>query len=190
YSAALTAEGTRVWPQMRTMREYSRMTMVRKPIQLMRASETSPCAARLPVPSRSPCWARPPCSIGLSTVASILDQAHEDLLEPVDLVAHAQHVDAERRQTREQLIEILLLRDIRFEGVLVDMAQHEAGHHRHLVERLAAVEHEGLGVQPAQQVAHAVALDDRAIVDDGDVAAEALGLFQVVRRQDDGRAAL
>ena len=47
-----------------------------------------------------------------------------------------------------------------------------------------------LGLQLAQQVAHAVALDDVAAVDDGDVAAQVLGLFQVVRGQDDGRALL
>ncbi len=28
YSVAVTADGTRVWPQMRMMRPYSRMTMV------------------------------------------------------------------------------------------------------------------------------------------------------------------
>ena len=39
-------------------------------------------------------------------------------------------------------------------------------------------------------VAHAVALDDAAVIDDGDVAAEALRLFQIVRGQDDGGALL
>ncbi len=33
YSVAVTAGGTSVWPQMRTMRPYSRMMMVLKPIQ-------------------------------------------------------------------------------------------------------------------------------------------------------------
>ena len=33
YSTAVTTEGTIVWPQMRMMRPYSRMTIVLKPIQ-------------------------------------------------------------------------------------------------------------------------------------------------------------
>jgi len=44
-------------------------------------------------------------------------------------------------------------------------------------------------VQTAQQTAHAIALDDAAAVDDGDVAAQCLGLLQVVRGEDDGGAA-
>ena len=54
--------------------------------------------------------------------------------------------------------------------------------------RIAQREQEALRLQLAQQVAHAVAHDDAAVIDDGDVAAEVLRLFQVVRGQDDGRA--
>ena len=39
YNVAVTAEGTRVWPQMRMMRPYSRITMVRKPTHSMAASD-------------------------------------------------------------------------------------------------------------------------------------------------------
>ena len=51
-----------------------------------------------------------------------LDQAHEDLLEPVDLVAHAEHFDAQRRQPREHVVEVLLLRHLDLQRVVVDAA--------------------------------------------------------------------
>ena len=40
YSVAVTTDGTMVWPQMRMMRPYSRMTMVLKPIQRTTLSRT------------------------------------------------------------------------------------------------------------------------------------------------------
>src|SRR5256885_12592127 len=35
-----------------------------------------------------------------------LDELHEDLLQAVHLVAHAQYLDAERRQAREDAVEV------------------------------------------------------------------------------------
>ncbi len=55
---------------------------------------------------------------------------------------------------------------------------------------LLEVEHEGFNVQLAQQVAHAGVLDDGAVVDDADVAAQLFGLFQVMGGEDDGDALL
>ena len=45
YSAEVTAEGTMVCAQMRTMRPYSRMMMVLKPTQRARRSERTESAA-------------------------------------------------------------------------------------------------------------------------------------------------
>ena len=53
---------------------------------------------------------------------------------------------------------------------------------------LAQIEHEHLGLQLAQHIRHAVALDDVAALDDGDVAAQILGFLQIMRGQDDGGA--
>ncbi len=53
---------------------------------------------------------------------------------------------------------------------------------------LAQVEHENFGLQLTQHVGHGVALDDAAAFDDGDVAAQILGLLEVMRGQNDGRS--
>ncbi len=90
----------------------------------------------------------------------------------------------------EDVVERLLARDLHLQGVRIDQRDRIAGEVRHRVQRLAQVQHEGLGVHPAQQAAHAVTLGDAPTIDDGDVAAQRLRLFQVVRGQDDGRAAV
>src|ERR1700680_1504547 len=176
YSVAVTTAGTSVWPQMRTMRPYSRMTMVWKPIQRIEAMEAVAGAVA-----------------GAALVSSIgppvLDQAHEYLLEAIHLVAHAQHLDAERRESRKQFIEILLFGDVGLERMLVDPPQDETRHARRRQHRIAGLQHEGLGVQRQHPVGHAVALDDVAVVDDRDVAAQVLGLFQIMRGEDDGGTA-
>src|ERR1019366_4293264 len=171
YSVAVTTEGTSVWPQMRTMRPYSRITIVFKPTQRTLAS------------------GRFGEMLGaLDIAAPILDHTHEDLLEAIDLVAHAQDRYTQARELLEQLIEILLLGYIGLERIFIDAAHGEVRDRRRLENRAARVEHESLGIEPAQQIAHAIALDDAALVDDRDVAAQALGLFQVVRGQDDRSA--
>ena len=134
YSVAVTAEGTSVWPQMRMMRPYSRMTMVLKPTQRIDGSRL---IAR---PPRRACCAVDALTSGLRArdrgstaapggrarrrvprhaVAARFDEPHEDLFEPVHLVAHAEHFDAERRQAREDLVEVLLLRHFDLERVIV-----------------------------------------------------------------------
>src|SRR5580698_9216540 len=140
---------------MRTMRPYSRITMVRKPIQRIVAREKFAEALDAALDS--------------SMIASILDQLHEHLLEPIDLVAHALHFDAERREAFEQLIERLLFRDVDLERVLIDAPQQITGERRRCLERCASVEYEGLGGRPALQNSHAVAFDHVTAVDDRDV---------------------
>src|SRR3546814_4086233 len=53
-----------------------------------------------------------------------------------------------------------------------------------------AIEHQGQGlaVEARQQAVGIVASDHPAVIDDGDLVAELLGLFQVVRRQQHGGA--
>ena len=103
YSVIVIAGGTIVWPQMRMMRPYSRRTIVRKPMRRMRARDSS-----LPV---SP----PPR--GRAVLA--LDEPHEQLLEPVDLVAHADDLDALLRQAREHVVQALLLLHLDLDRVVV-----------------------------------------------------------------------
>lgn len=62
------------------------------------------------------------------------------------------------------------------------------GWHRGQV--LLQVQHKSLDMQRAEQFAHAGVFDNGAVVDDADVAAQLLGLFQVMRGQDDGDAFL
>src|SRR3546814_10270597 len=52
------------------------------------------------------------------------------------------------------------------------------------------VQQERLHMQLAEQLSHAGVLDDGAVVDDADVAAQLLGLFQVMGGEDDGDAYL
>src|SRR5690606_41196294 len=54
--------------------------------------------------------------------------------------------------------------------------------------RFLQVEQEGLDVQLLEQLAHAGVLDDPGVVDDADVAAQLLGLFEVMRGENDGDA--
>src|SRR5438477_10152515 len=75
------------------------------------------------------------------------------------------------------------------EGVIVDQGRGVTVEPRGDAERVAQVQHEGRDVQPAEQSAHAVTLDDAAAADDGDVAAQGLGFLEVVGGENDGGAA-
>src|SRR5450631_1127793 len=133
YSVAVTIAGTSVWPQMRTMRPYSRITMVWNPIQRIAARDAGAAGGA--------------GSVAASDMAPpVLDQPHEDLLQPIDLVAHAQHLDALQRQLREQLVQVLLLGNIGLERVVIDPSQHETCHARRRQHCVPGIEHEGLGV--------------------------------------------
>src|SRR5579862_8783354 len=84
YRIAVTAEGTRVWPQMRTMRLYSRIMMVTKPVQRAAASDGSVGAVSSAVPS--------------ATGPPLLNKPHEYFLEAIDLVTHRHHLKTLGRQ--------------------------------------------------------------------------------------------
>src|SRR6266566_4376335 len=168
YSVAVTTEGTMVWPQMRMMRPYSRMTMVWKPIQRttlrLTAGAAAPATAligRQAGRGRGSRLRR--CRFAVRALArrpAPLDQLHEDLLQAVHLVAHAEHVDAERREPREDVVEALLGGNLDLEGVIVDQGRDVTVEPRGDAERVAQVQHEGRDVQPAQQTADAVTLDE------------------------------
>ena len=97
--------------------------------------------------------------------------------------------DALRGELREDVVQALRLGHLDFQGMIVGRARREPGELRSGALRgVAQVEHEHFGLQLAQHVGHAVALDDVAAFDDGDVAAQVLRLFEIVRRQDDGGA--
>src|SRR5580693_5410221 len=113
------------------MRPYSRITMVLKPTQRMVASGISADTLGVRAFTSS------------SIAASMLDQSHEDLFQSIDLVAHAQHVDTEPRELREQLIEVLLFGDFDFQGVGIDQPHHEVGNHRHRADGVTRIEYEG-----------------------------------------------
>ena len=133
----------------------------------------------------------PPVSAPPRPRVLALDEPHEELLEPVHLVAHADDLDALLREAREDVVQALLLLHFDLDRVVVDEARHVAGQLRH-------------GARTAQRkfstkvswrelpdhAGHRVVLDDPAAVDDRDVPAEALGFLEVVRRQDDRRALL
>ncbi len=91
---------------------------------------------------------------------------------------------------REDLVQVLVLVHLDLERAVVRAASRRSPAGPAPRRPRAQVEHEDLGVELAQHGRHAVVLDDAALVDDRDVAAESLGLLEVVRRQDDGRALL
>src|SRR5262245_2594903 len=173
YRAAVTAGGTRVWPQMRMMRPYSRRTIVWKPMRRIRARD---CVSTSGAPGRRGFLA--------------LDEPHEQLLEAVHLVAHADDLDALLRQPREDVVQSLLARDLDLDRVVVHEPRDVARELRHDRGRTAEVQHEGLLAELADHARHRVVLDDPAAVDDGDMPAQALGLLQVMGREDDRGAAL
>src|SRR5262245_12291535 len=127
YSVAVIAGGTIVWPQIRMMRLNSRMTMVWKPTMLVRArcaDSTTCCAVS--------CWAAF-CWVVMSgrsacrTCRLLFHQAHEQLLEPVGLVAHRQDLDPRAAQAREDVVQVLLLRHLDLERVVVGHGDRIAG---------------------------------------------------------------
>ena len=142
--------GHEVWPQMRMMRPYSRMMMVVKPIQRAAAvrSDGSSALGHVGVPARSP--------------RLVLDQAHEHLLQAIDLVAHAAARRCPAPTSRAKMSLRLCSLDTSTSSVWSSTSAHRVARQAAAPARtgIAQVEHEGLGVQLAQQVAHAVALDD------------------------------
>src|SRR4051812_38436243 len=113
---------------MRMMRLYSRITMVWKPIQ--RVVPTGGGSATDGEPAGGGPFTdegAPGAIVRSATVPPMLVQPHEHFLEAIDLVAHRQHVEALRRQLREQAVEALFLGDLGFERVVVDARQLEAG---------------------------------------------------------------
>src|SRR5688572_29265229 len=112
---------------MRMMRPYSRRMMVWKPMRRMRTRDSSCTSAR----SRR---RRVPA----------LDQAHEEFLEPVHLVAHADDFDSLLREPREDVVEALLARDVDLDRVVVHQLRHVARKLRHGGGRATEVQHEGL----------------------------------------------
>src|SRR5688572_12539172 len=98
YSAAVTAGGTSVWPQMRRMRLNSRRMTVWKAMRRIRPRGSSRTSAD---PRRRRVTA--------------FDEPHEELLEPVHLVAHADDLDPLLRQPREDVVEALFLPDVDLE---------------------------------------------------------------------------
>src|SRR5579862_3431554 len=125
---------------MRRMRPNSRMTMVQKPIQRIDARDASEVGTgkRLSSMSASGSSAR-----GARFGCAVLHQAHEDLLEPVDLVAHAEDFDAEPRQLRKQVVQALLLRQLHLDRVVIDRTRDDAWQHWRPADRLTRVQHEG-----------------------------------------------
>src|SRR3984957_3791334 len=166
YSVAVTTGGTMVCPQMRMMRLNSRMTMVVNPTHSVRAKDSR--------------------TIRLRGADAVVDQAHEQLLEPIDLVAHAVHTHALRAELREDIVQALPSRDFYLESVVVGHLVPEARQRGRRGQGLAQIEDEHLGLELAQHIGHGVALDDAAALDDGDIAAQILGLFEMGRGQDDG----
>src|SRR5579862_1706060 len=77
YRIAVTADGTRVWPQMRTIRLYSRIRIVTKPVQRAAFNDGAGCVGS---------------SVATSAIGpSLLHQTHEHLFQTIDLVTHRQH---------------------------------------------------------------------------------------------------
>jgi hypothetical protein len=100
YSVAVTAGGTMVCPQIRTMRLNSRMMMVLKPIHSVSARDSH--ALR---------------SLRGGGLDAAVDQADEQLLEPIDLVAHAVDGDPLRETAARKYRSRLCVFDISISSV-------------------------------------------------------------------------
>src|SRR6266850_4467990 len=115
YSVAVIAGGIRVCPQMRTIRPNSRIRMVSKPVRFCWKRDA---AAGLPGTPFMTLVAIG-CLPRGRRLALAFDDAHEELFEAVDLVAHAEHFDALLRQAREHVVQVLLAIHLDLEGVIV-----------------------------------------------------------------------
>ena len=86
----------------------------------------------------------------------------------------------------EELVDALVARDLHLQGMVVDQAHGVAGELGEGGDGMRQVEHEGLGVELIQEPLHAGVLHQLTVIDDRDVAAQALGLLEVMRGEDDG----
>jgi hypothetical protein len=92
-----------------------------------------------------------------------------------------------RGELLENVVQALALRNLHLERMIVGEQRLVGGEIGGSGPRAAQIEHERFRLELAQHVRHGVALDDAPALDDGDVAAQILRFFQVVRGQDDGR---
>lgn len=113
-------------------------------------------------------------------------QTDEQFFQPVALGAHRAHPDAGIAQGSEHAVEVHRARHVQIQRMAVDCGERGAFDHRKLRRQLTIdIEQEAFHVELGQQLAHRALGDDLAVVDDGQVAAQVLGLFQVVGGQDD-----
>ncbi|AAW73634.1 phenol hydroxylase [Xanthomonas oryzae pv. oryzae KACC 10331] len=116
-------------------------------------------------------------------------QTNEQFFQPVALGAHRAHADAGIAQGGEHAVEVHRARHVQVQRVAVDGGERGAFDRRQLRGQLTVdIEQEAFHIEFGQQFAHRPMGDDLAVVDDGQVAAQVLGFFQVMRGQDDGGA--
>ena len=118
------------------------------------------------------------------------DEAHEQFLQAVGLVAHAHDSQAGSRQRVEKPVHALVALDVHLENTGLAQTHRVSVQVGDPCQFLVQAQHECFQLQLAQDPAHPVVLDNAPVVDDGHVAAETLGFLEVVGGEDDRRAFL
>mgnify|MGYP000155408599 CR=1 FL=1 len=77
---------------------------------------------------------------------------------------------------------------IEFEALGIHLAEGKARHLRRGRHGLGQIHHEGFRGELPQKRPHGGVLDDFPVINDRNVAAQGLGLFQIVSSEDDGGA--
>src|SRR5258705_13894718 len=138
YSDAVIAGGIRVCPQMRMIRPNSRIRMVSKPVRFCWKREATGRCPGVPFTTLVATGSLPRGR----RLALAFDDAHEELFEAVDLVAHAEHFDALLRQSREHVVQVLLAILLDLEGVIVRELDEVAGQRRRRAGGVAQIQDE------------------------------------------------
>src|SRR5690606_5605220 len=114
------------------------------------------------------------------------NQGYKEFFQTICLVAHAGHMNTCGRQFTEELVERLSFLDLHLHAVIVKPVELVTAHLQIFGQCFLRVEDEYFPIQLLQQPADTGVLNDFAVVDDGDVATEALRLLKVVGSQNNG----
>ena len=119
--------------------------------------------------------------------ATLVDKLQEELFQSIGLVPETDDTNVALAQSSKHLVQCMRLRYANFQCPWV--------HQRGLTPAMIGAASSACArfrtkcsVCRLESSAHIVALGDLAVIDDGNIATEALSLFQVVGRQDDSRA--
>ena len=177
YRVIVIAGGTRVWPQMRRIRATSRRTMVMKR-RAVALADWSSASAR----SAARSCGRPPRCCRRSGSRTVPPGGWSWCASSARVMPAASSAANTPLRSIARGISRSMVWSSSCSRVAPSIAGSVAG------SAAFDIEQEAFDVELGQQGFHRPFLDDPALVDDREIAAEALGFFEIMRGEDDGGA--